>query len=866
MTSARIGTVCLLLVTLGLASCGLFITPQHRVATARRDIEVGNWRGASIQLNKAVQADTKNVQAWLLLTEVSLDTADLKDARLALGNAVSNGAKGAEVDGLRVRVWLEGNEPKALLDAVAHHTLNLAEPAQSIAIARAYAALGQNDKAIQTLQPVVQQHPDLTEARVVMAEALADAGRPDVALQQLDTALKHDQKSPEPALLQGRILLSRGRSAEAERSLELAVKRMPASQPIPDRVEALVALTQARLQQGELDGAAQSHASLVGLVPHSPVATLLDARIKLGRHDVRGALDELGLLVLTAPHFTQARMLLGTLDLDQGQFEQTVVQAQAVLQESPHDVAARRLLAAAELKLDHPGAALRDLAPALAAASADSQFTTLLGTAASRVGDAQSVLDRLEREGTADVHNPAVRLNLAQAYLSARRPGDALSILEQTAESDSLRRDSLLIVAVREAKGPRAAAKQVDELLAAHPHNFSMISLAASYFGSQRDFKRAQALLRQALTEKPNDPATAIELARVDIAAGDVASAGSTLKSALDAHPQAFALRLALADVLLRTEAYAQARKLLEAAAPSGGGGPALEMALARVDLAAGQLAQANADIDQAIGSGPDRVARLKQVVALLISAKQPKVALARVDALLASDSADPSAFVLKGDVETALGHAKEAAAAYRQAQKLRPTAAVAVGLYRAQLASGEPQPEKPLQEWLAQSPHDWPLQEILGEYYVSVHSLKPAAAAFAAVLEDSPKNVIALNNLAWIYQQLGDRRAESLAAQAYQIAPQLPSVNDTLGWIRAQRGDTGRALPLLAYAVKAAPSNPDFEFHYAYALDKSGQRAAARKILAKLLATPVKFDSRAQAEQLLGATGGGRPTESAKQ
>lgn len=822
MTTARLSAVLVLLAAFSLTSCGLLVTPEHRIAEARADVAAGKWRAASIQLNKALQSNPKSVEGWLLLAQVALDMGDAAHAEVALTRALAIGAKGPQVAALRVRTWLARGQPQAVLDSVAHHSLGLDGPAQAIALGRAYIALGQNGKAAELLEPVVQQHPDLSEASLVEAQALAGEGQADAALRRLAAALRQDPRSAQIPLLQGRILASRGRYFEAERSLTLALERMQASEPISQRVTALVALTEVQLASGEVMSAERSQATLASLDPGSPITKFLHARVRLARNDVNGALDELGLLVLAAPRFVQARMLLGTLDLNRRQFEQAIVQAHAVLQQSSGDIAARKLLAAAELELGRPADALRDLAPALTSRAPDAQAVILAGVAASRVGGAQSVLDRLEREGWADSRDPTVRLNLARAYLRANRPEDSLTILEKTPENGGLDRDSVLIAALRAARGPRAAADQMDQLVAAHPHEVGVLFLGGSYFASQRDFGRAQTLLRKALATDP----------------------------------KALPVRLALADALVKTRDFADAHEVLAAGTPSDGD-PRIELALAQVDLAQGNLTRANAELDRAVASGPDRVAGVKAAVTLLIAAKQNRAALDRVDALLASAPHDPRALALKGGVEAASGDAAAAAVTFEKLQRQEPSAAGAVRLYQARLASGEAQPEAPLRQWLAQDPRDSQVEEILGEYYLSAHSLEPAARAFAAVLAQAPQNVTALNNLALVYGRLGDPRAAALAEQAYRLAPQVPEVADTLGWIQARGGKSAQSLPLLAYALKHDPSNPDFQYHYAYALVKTGKPAQARGILTKLLASPAKFDSRADAERLLSATAG---------
>ena len=144
-------------------------------------------------------------------------------------------------------------------------------------------------------------------------------------------------------------------------------------------------------------------------------------------------------------------------------------------------------------------------------------------------------------------------------------------------------------------------------------------------------------------------------------------------------------------------------------------------------------------------------------------------------------------------------------------------------------------------------------MHEVLGGYYLSIRSLQPAAGEFEAALRLVPQSVMALNNLAWVYTRLNDPRAEGLAERAHELAPESAEVDDTLGWILAHNGEALRAVPLLAHAAKVLTGDPEVEYHYAYALLGAGQRGQSRQILTRLVSASRPFDSRADAQRLLG-------------
>jgi cellulose synthase operon protein C len=919
MSLTRAGSICAASVTLLVAGCGVLLTPQYRLERAQKEMQAGEWQKAAVDLRIVVQKQPNNSQAWLLLARISLDAGDFTGATSGVTHAMEAGAKGPSVDALRARIWVEGGQPQALLDAMAHHTIQLPEPDGTILTARALLALRQPDAALAKLQPLVAAQPDLTEAQDLVAEALAAQGKLTPALQQLDATMRRDTISAEPALLEGLILEQQGQYASAEHALALALKRMPPAEPMMHRVRALVALTQVRLAIGDIKAAAESESAVVKLDPQSPAAVLLDARLKIARKNLQGAVAELESLVGEAPGYTEARLLLGAALQQRGDLQQAQQQLQQVVDSSPDNLAARKLLAQVQLKLGQPEGALNSLSPALATTNLDPELLSLYGAAASGTGDKQALIEALQRSAEEHPDDQTVLLNLGEAYLAAGQGQQALAVLQKTADNGDPRRNRMLVAALMGAQGPEAAGAEVTRLLAAHPRDPGVLDLAASYYVTQGRTDDARAMLRASVAINPADAGSQVDLARLDEAAGDTSSAESRLQGALKAHPEALLIRLALADALVRTKSYDSARALLQAAGPTSG--PEVKFALAQVALASGDLKSANAAIDQALATQPGQPTLVEDAGLLLMNANQydaalarftqatqlaPKdasywlntaraqlalnqpaaarsslnqadqvqpqwlpvvatlsyldmhegngqAALARIQALLAQRPNDPGVLELEGDADAYLKQPVAAEAAYAKAQQLRPSARLAANLYRVRVIAHTPEPQQPLEQWLARQPQSWPVRDLLGEYYLGPgKSPRRAADEFKAVVAQQPNDVVALNNLAWAMNQVGDPGAVAIAQRALQLAPNAPDVEDTLGWVLTRNGQAADAVDHLRQAAKLDPSDPNVEYHLAYALAKTGHPAEAREILSRILSNAQPFDSRAEAQQLM--------------
>ncbi len=130
------------------------------------------------------------------------------------------------------------------------------------------------------------------------------------------------------------------------------------------------------------------------------------------------------------------------------------------------------------------------------------------------------------------------------------------------------------------------------------------------------------------------------------------------------------------------------------------------------------------------------------------------------------------------------------------------------------------------------------------------------AVGLYERSLAAAPGNAVTLNNLAVLYQHKGDPRTLETAKKAYEAAPQSAAIQDTYGWILFGDGQVDKAVEVLAEAAKGLPGNSEVLYHYAAALAKKGDTAAAREAIGKVNLEQVpetqRADARKLAEQLL--------------
>ena len=227
--------------------------------------------------------------------------------------------------------------------------------------------------------------------------------------------------------------------------------------------------------------------------------------------------------------------------------------------------------------------------------------------------------------------------------------------------------------------------------------------------------------------------------------------------------------------------------------------------------------------------------------------------ALATANRLIAQDREFADLRALKGDVYIAANRAVDAIQAYQDENKAAPNAALTTRVAGAMLRAGRvPDAIKYLQDWIGTHPNDLAAKQQLSEIYIASNNLPEAQRYWSRLLKAKPHDAVALNNLAWVYQQLGDAaKARGLAQQAYILSPG-PQTADTLGWILTTSGKPAEGLPLLRQASVESGSDMRIIYHYGVALKDTGNRSEAKKQLETVVASKGTFKEKADAQKVL--------------
>jgi Flp pilus assembly protein TadD len=159
-------------------------------------------------------------------------------------------------------------------------------------------------------------------------------------------------------------------------------------------------------------------------------------------------------------------------------------------------------------------------------------------------------------------------------------------------------------------------------------------------------------------------------------------------------------------------------------------------------------------------------------------------------------------------------------------------------------------------QKALTVAPNSPTILGAIGNAYLAKNDLKSAQQYLEKANTLAPHDPLIQNNLAWVYALEGQNLdvALSLATQAKQAAPDLVSINDTLGWIQYKKGNYVIAVGLLTEVVNKLPQSAEYRYHLGMALKSAGQTDRAKEELKKALqmSPPLSHEDASQAQNTL--------------
>ena len=786
----------------------------------------------------------------------------------------------------RALAQAEQRDPEAAKASLAEAE-RLAPNAPNPRLAAARIAVGQHnlDLAAQKMGEALQRAPQRVDAMVLQAKILGAQGQTDGALQALDAALEIRPKYWSARLERANLLIVKGYDIKAQQDVQAVLTDQPNS--LTGGYLKAVLLTRA----GDFISADLAFEHLSRVITRFPRGFYFQAITQYNLGKVAEAVDSA--IRYTQHHETDPDgvKLLARILLASGRNRQTLAVLTAASGRGMADAEMLDLLGRAYAAAGQPEQAVETFNKAVAMAPGSADILAHLASARMNAGDdAGTSMDFNFSTAPKPTRASSVEA-VAVAALSAGdldRAGKSLDDL-RTQVGDTETVGLLTGTLLMKRQDYKAAQAQFEALTRKYPSAIRARLAFAQLLLLESKTAEAQRLLTDSLHLEPTNEAVLGALLQIDMAQGHPDQAVALMQAAVAAAPNSQSFLITLSDLYVRAGAADNALALLDRAQrPDVEQTAPLLEARARAQMAQNQPAAATETYRKVVTLLPGNSAAVHQLVALQLGTQNWEAARHSLHEALLVHPGDADllrslvgvtlaeqgegaaldeirtlqdeaanrlgARTLVADLAMFTHHFKQAAEGYAALLKVTRTQALALQASQAYQAAGRPDLARNLLgEWLETKPEDVDIAKALAVLDIANHQLDDARLLLEGVLQRQPTDVVALNNLAWVYGQQQDPRALETARRSFAIVPE-PHSADTLGWILLARGDAATALPLLTQAANSMKDNPGAQFHYAAALKANGKLAQAADVLRPISAQSRPFDEQQAARQMLEA------------
>jgi Tfp pilus assembly protein PilF len=278
-----------------------------------------------------------------------------------------------------------------------------------------------------------------------------------------------------------------------------------------------------------------------------------------------------------------------------------------------------------------------------------------------------------------------------------------------------------------------------------------------------------------------------------------------------------------------------------------------LQDALLKLD--ARNTAAARASLEETLKRYPQDTRALDVLVQTYVAEQQASVATRKVREHAAAHPKSPTVQHYAGMWLQRHGSPAEARAAFEAARAANQSFWMA-DLAIASLDIGENRLDSARQRLtpLTSHPQAGPsAQLLLASTEEKSNNHSAAVVQYRNVLVQQPDNIIAMNNLAYTLAEHANAPDEALkyAQRAKELAPENPTVDDTIGWVYFKKGIYSSAVQYLESSVKRAPTTTR-HIHLALAYAKRGDTARAREQMQAASKLSPESPAVIQAEKLL--------------
>lgn len=706
---------------------------------------------------------------------------------------------------------------------------------------------GKNEAALPVYRQILALRPDHSFARIDIANLYIQAGQFAAARTELDAARK---RAPNSLMLLNTQALLDFREGKYKSALDAVQQVLRAA---PDHMPGILLMGAVQLALGSQDQAEQYLRRFLEANPRHLYASKMLASIELGKGKPDLVVDMILPLLQDHPDDTELLALIGEAHMRAQRFGKAAEYFEKASALSPQAASLHTALGVSWLGMGENARAIAELERASSLNAKGSPAGVMLVMTLLRTKDYDKALAAVKTLEQTQPSNPLVYNLKGGVYLAKQDLKLASSSFEQALKVDPTympAMENLAQIDLAEKK-PEQARRRYEAALAKDQKNISLMTALAKLAAAQGNKGEALRWLERASKDDALQPS--MLLSGFYLQTGETQKALSlaqTLQTNNPSNPEVLAL---LAQIEYSSGNRAAALESYTKLALLQPDSADLQMRVANIELLQKDFSGAMQSVKKALKLKPGLLEAQVTQVFILLASNNYGEAMALAQSLQKQRPDMATGFKLEGDIWMAQKRPLPALKLYEQAFGMNKIAPLLIQIHQALLLVNRSQEaDQRIGAWLRDKPQDLSTRLYWAASSLERKQYKPAILQYELIVQQDPKNVIALNDLAWAYQQEKDGHALPTAEQAYRLAPTNPAVLDTLAWILTEQGQPERALPLARKAASLAANSSEIAYHLGIALMKTGDKKAAHAQFEQILATNKDFLHRAEVQTLL--------------
>ncbi len=858
---------------------------EARIFLGKVNQATGQPLAAEKEFLRAKKAGAKASQWVLPLGEAYIDMGRFDEilTQLKLGTDATP-AELSKLSVLRGMAYAGLKKPeKALEEFVRAEQLDAKNAKAYLGQANIAAAKNELDKAEQLIEKAIAADSKLVDARIAMTTVKLKKKDVEAASVSIEKARELSPYNLRVLLAAADIYLLKGDFDKAQEDVDQVLKSHP-SLPVANHVKAMVSYSQRDYEKAKI------HADKVLRVSKNylPAIRLLGA-IALNKGELNQAQEMLTKAHSLEPKDIKILKALAETQYQAKEYVKARISLKKILDLAPKEAAALSMLGSVYLKLGETDKGKKYMEEAVKIDPDAAALKTNLALANIALGDTKGAIKALEEIGDGKESNKSDAL-LAMAYARDKEFERAFKIADRLVESGSNQsgaynlRGEINIMA----KNNEAAFTDFTKALELNSENLkALLNLARTniIFGK---YDLAKQQFQQVLDKRKNNLEAMLGMVKIARLNKDNLKIQTWLESINEVHPthiasagllvtlyngqkeQVKALAVArklyqlypknadvialYAEQLLKNGESKQAATYFKDAIAIAKDNAKLYIRLARAYAAYGANDKALKVINDGIKRLPKEIALYKAKVRVLMLIKKNDQALELAEELIKKWPQDPFGYDFAGDLYSEQSKYKKAEQLYRKTIALFDNPQTRIKLHKLFVLDGNNEEAiNILREWYKKDTKSQQLNAVLALNLQQLGKSEEAIQVYEIMVANEPNNLVALNNLAWLYMEKGILdKAQQVGSRAYQVNPEMVAVLDTYGWILVKSGKIVEGEKLLQQAISKAPQDRDIRYHVAATLAQKGDTKGAIIELKQALSGGADFLSKKEAESLL--------------